>query len=385
MTNVITPNGNAVSIATGTATETAGSDGFTGFGASPRTARVTGTMLAEASAMLNKALKGNRRAVEDVREAFSTSDFTLAAFAVIDKEMLEQYEEKPANWRQWCSTTTVRDFKPKTLLDIARGKVGLDPVPELTEYPAIDRKGHEVGQVQVGKFGNRYAIGFEAWINDEAIDEIGDIPRWFSEAATETEDIIAVSMLVNAAGVNTNFFKAANGNAPTALPLTLENLDTAIQAVRGRKNKNGRPITSPNLRLVIPPVAETQADRILGAHEIRTTDGDTTIVSSNYLSGSVVKVVEPMLEVVNQSAKASSTWFLVPDPASPRKSFSTAFLRGHEAPEIRVKADQGQRVGGGAIGAEEGSFEVDDIQYRVRHITGSGTGDPLPTYASTGA
>jgi hypothetical protein len=62
-----------------------------------------------------------------------------------------------------------------------------------------------------------------------------------------------------------------------------------------------------------------------------------------------------------------------------------AFLNGYETPDIRQKADAGQRVGGGAIGAEEGSFDVDGIYYRVRHVVGAGTVDPLHTYASAGA
>jgi hypothetical protein len=62
-----------------------------------------------------------------------------------------------------------------------------------------------------------------------------------------------------------------------------------------------------------------------------------------------------------------------------------AFLAGHEQPDLRVKADTGFRVGGGAISALEGSFEIDDIQYRGRHIVGNQQADPLFTYCSLGS
>lgn len=383
MSTLTTASGHDVQVSVGDAVESAPADQFNGFGINPRH-RISEAAVMEASSMMGKALKGNRRAALNVQEAFSTSDFTLAAFAAIDQEMVAQYEEKPSQWRQYTAVTTVRDFKPKSLRSVGRVKFGLDRVPELTEYPAVDGRTAEDTPISVGKFGNRYAVSFEAWVNDEAIDEIGDIPNWFSMAAAETEAIVAASNLVSASGVNTDFFKTANGNAPTALPLTLANLDAAIQAVRSRK-VNSRVVSAPQLKLVTGPSLTVTAQRILATKEIRTTVGDATTVMDNYVAGSVTHVEDPALEVVNLGAKASTTWFLLPDPSGPRPAVYGAFLRGHELPEIRVKADTGTRVGGGAISAEEGSFEIDDIQYRVRHIFGGAAVDGQFTYASTGS
>lgn len=384
MTELLTTaSGHQVEVSHGAAVENAAYDGFNAFGANPR-GRVTDTQIMEAAELLNKALKGSRRASLEVQEAFSTSDFTLAAFAAIDQEMVAQYEERTSAWKEYTKTTTVRDFKPKHLRSVGREKFGLDRVPELTEYPAVDGLKADDKTISVSKFGNRYAISWEAWVNDEAIDEIGDIPAWFSQAADETEAITAASNLVSTSGVNTDFFKSGNGNAPTALPLTLENLDAALEAVRSRKDGK-RVIAAPNLKLVVGPSLQTTAERILAVREIRTTVGDTETVSGNYLAGSVSLVVDPALEVVNQGAKAAGTWFLLPDPNGPRPAVYVAHLRGHETPEIRVKADTGTRVGGGAIAAQDGSFDIDDIQYRVRHVVGGAAIDPLHTYASTGS
>ena len=62
-----------------------------------------------------------------------------------------------------------------------------------------------------------------------------------------------------------------------------------------------------------------------------------------------------------------------------------AKLAGHEQPDLRVKADTGRAIGGGEISALEGSFDIDDIQYRGRHIVGNQTADPLFTYVSLGS
>jgi hypothetical protein len=74
-------------------------------------------------------------------EAFSTSDFKLAASAELDKEMLAQYDAFPSVWRQYTDVTTVRDFRPKRLQSRWRNTIGFSRVPELTEYPADDRRG----------------------------------------------------------------------------------------------------------------------------------------------------------------------------------------------------------------------------------------------------
>lgn len=378
-----TASGNEVQVTVGDAVESATADGFAGFGSNPR-GRVTEAQIREASALMGKALKGSRRAALDVQEAFSTSDFTLAAFAAIDQEMLAQYEEKPSQWKAYTAETTVRDFKPKRLRTVGRTTFGLDRVPELSEYPQKEGIKSSDNSIRVAKFGNRYAVSWEAWVNDEAIDEIGDIPAWFSQAAAETEAITAASNLVNAAGVNTDFFKAGNNNAPAAVPLTLANLDAAIQAVQARK-VDGRVVATGKLLLVTGPSLTLTAQRILATKEIRTTVGSTELITDNYVAGNVTHVEDPALEVVNVSAKAGTTWFLLPDPNGPRPAVYVAKLRGHEVPEIRVKADGGSRVGGGAIAPEDGSFEIDDIQYRVRHVVGGAAIDPLRTYASTGS
>lgn len=386
MSTITTASGHEVQIATGDATEAAAHDGFTAFGSRPR--GVTEAQICEASTLLNKALKGSRRASLEVQEAFSTSDFTLAAFAAIDQEMIAQYEEKPSEWQKYTRVTTVRDFKPKHLRQVGRVKFGLASVPEHTEYPAVDGTVSDDKTIRVGKFGNRYAVSWEAWVNDEAIDEIGDIPAWMSQAAAETEAVIAASNLVSASGVNTDFFKAGNGNAPTNLPLTYANLETAIDATRSKKAKvNGKDVVvkAPALRLVVGPSLQSKAEGILAIREIRRTVDGVEQVETNTLSSAVTLVVDPALEVVNTGAKAGTTWFLLPDPNGPRPAVYAAKLRGHETPEIRVKADTGQRVGGGAIPAQDGSFEIDDIQYRVRHVFGGAAIDPTFTYASTGS
>ncbi len=389
MSTITTDNDNEIQFGageSGVATIGRDTEGFNSFGTNPRSALarhvITPELVQEADELYARAKKGNRYAMLQFEEALSTSDFKLALFAALDYEIIARYNELPAAWKQYTDETTVANFKPKTLLDFQQKIIGLDKVPEYGTYPAVDKSAGKGYTIAVGKFGNRYQISFEALQNNDGIDEIGDIPAWFAQAAAETEAVTATSNLVTKAGINTGFFKTANGNAPATVALSYTSLEAAINAVKARK-VNGRPVMSPKLGLIFPPALAGTVDKIMGLTERRITTGNAESILGNYLKGQVVPIEDPYLSVVNQAASADTTWFLVPLQAA-RKALWVARMRGHETPEIRVKADGGLYAGGGAVPAGEGSFDIDDVQYRVRHIFGGATGDPIATYASDG-
>ena len=376
----------SIEVLNGTAAEQAGSESeFKGF-ASPRRYAISEGLIDKASTLMENAIAGKWGADKALAEAFSTSDFKLAAFATIDKEMMAQYAEMPETWRAYTSVTTVNDFRPKRLLDRWRNTVGLELVPELKEYPAEDNRGSADYSIEVRKFGRRFALSWESWINNEAIQELEDLPAVLARQSRETEAINAVTNLIKAdrSGVNTDFFKAGNGNAPTALPLTLDNLDLVLGQMDLRVPQSERAIVAPELIVVVPKSLRRVAERIKATRLIRKIEAGEETEYDNYLS-SVEFVVDPFLDFFNNHAKAATTWFVLPKPNQGRPALWAAFLRGYETPDLRVKADTGTTLSGGNISPLEGSFEVDDIQYRARHIVGRQVGDPLFTYVSLGS
>lgn len=381
-----------IELLSGDAAANAASDSDFSGTINPRALKVGESLTERASTMLGEAFSNKWGADVRLAEAFSTSDFKLAASVELDKEMLAQYDELPSEWDQYSDQTTVRDFRPKRLQSRWRSTIGMSRVPELTEYPADDRRGATEYAIAVAKYGRRFAISWEAWMNNEAIGEIEDLPGELARQARETEMIAAVSNLLlvdpatnTAADVNTAFFKAGNSNAPTALPLNRVNLKAVWDGMATKKDPNSkRVIARPEMTLVIPKSLEATVLSIVRPTVVRTTVGGVEVEETNEFS-SLSYVVEPMLDFVNQNANAATTWFLVPKPRSTRPALWVAKLAGHEQPDLRVRADTGQRVGGGDISALEGSFEIDDIQYRGRHIVGNQQGDPLFTYVSRGA
>ena len=371
--------------------------GESAFGPRPR---ISEAMISEAQTLLGGAFKGNRRALLQLQEALSTSDFQAAVFDVLDRETLARYEDIVPVWRQYVSTTTVRDFRAKRLVDLLGGKAALDPVPELGEYPARSIS-KALYRITVRKYGGRFALSWEAMINDD-IDELRDLPGSLAAAARDTESRAAASLLTDGDGPNTTYFNATawgrtydedddswsggESNLLASNPvLSTDNLEAALNAIQQRKDSEGRPIVVNGYVLVVPPALEFTARRILEAREIRITTGSTEVIYNNYVAGRVRLVVDPWLGVLDTGTNADTSWWILPDPAASRKALFIASLRGHEAPELRVKADTGQRVGGGNIPAEEGSFDIDDIQYRVRHVIGTAGTDMIASAFSNGS
>jgi len=337
----------------------------------------------EAAKLYGRVVKGDRRAAIDMSEALTTSDFPILLGGVFDRELLARYEDIQPVWPQFAKRTVVKDFRAKTFVDFLGGKGALDPVGQGAEYPAASKTEKDY-TITVGKFGRRFAITWDDIVND-MLGGFKDLPGDLAQAASDTEDFLAASAIASKTGPNTDFFKAGNGNAVDTVPLSTDNLSAALTAISSRKDPQGRPILVRGSVLVVPPSLEIKALAILHASEIRQTVGTETVISSNYLAGKVKLVVNPWLDVVDTSGTSKTSWYILPDVTSPRYAASLGFLAGHEVPDLRVSADGGNRVGGGAIAAEEGSFEDDTIQYRVRHVLGSATLEPIATYASKGA
>lgn len=338
---------------------------------------------------LHGSLRESRRASLYIQENITTSDLPYLLGSVIDRELMAKYDEAPKVWDGFATRVTVRDFRPKKLDDLLGGRGVLSVVPQGAPYPQDSVSDNEYS-LSVSKRGKVIPITWEDLVNDN-LDALRTLPAREASAAAWTEDYVATSALVTASGANSSFFTGQN--AATALPLTATNLQTAIQAVRARKDAEGLPVIVPKLVLMVPPALQIQALQILHAVQLDTIEGSTTSTpagnkvarSANYLTDMVTLVVNPWLTVIATDGKASGRWFLLPDPNGPRPAVAQGFLRGHETPDLRVKADTGNAVGGGPVSPEEGSFDDDSIAYRVRHVVGSTTVDPLATYVSDGS
>lgn len=332
----------------------------------------------QAKSLLESAWAGDPVARIRVNEALTTSDlFKSAAGVVLDRILLADYERSAGGtWSKFSARTTVKDFKPKTLMELTSNTGALPAVPEHTNYSKANVTGAE-RQIRVSKFGLQYGHTFEARVNDD-LGELQQVPSGWAYQATATEDQASLAVMVNpqTGAPNTGFFNPGNSNLGTGA-LTAPNLQAAVTAATTKRDKDGNLLTAPTMQLVVGAALQFTAEKIINTSEVRETVGGITTVQSNPFRGKVTLTVLPNLP--------GTAWFLLPVPQVGRKNaFYTAFLTGYETPDLRAKADQGVRIGGGSIPASEGSFDDDTIWFRVRHIVGAAAGDPTFTYASDG-
>ncbi|MGG5257466.1 Mu-like prophage major head subunit gpT family protein [Phycicoccus avicenniae] len=332
----------------------------------------------QAKSLLEAAWHGDPLARLKVNEAITTSDlFKSAAGAVLDRILVADYERRQgATWSTFSAKTSLKDFKPKTLMELTSNTGALPRVPEHANYSKANIDAAE-RTISVGKFGEQYGYTFEARVNDD-IGELEQVPAGWSAQATATENRTSLEQMANplTGAPNTGFFSPANTNIYTGA-LTADNLQAAYTAMTTKRDKDGSLLVAPAMQLIVGPALQFTAERIMNAQTVRLTNGSTQTEEPNPLRGKFQVNVLPNLP--------GTAWFLVPVPQQGRKNaFYTGFLIGYETPDIRVKADAGVRVGGGAIAAQEGSFDDDTVWFRVRHIVGGAQGDPTFTMASDG-
>lgn len=329
--------------------------------------------LVHTAQLLASAWQGNDRVRHAVNEALTTSDlFRSATGDVLDREMLAQYQAMPRQWDKFSTRTTVNDFRPKKLIDLAGARTVLPRVPEHSNYPEAEYSLAE-RDIRVHKTGEQFGYSFEARVNDQ-LNELRAVPDSWAGKAIATEDFASLESLANplTGTPNSAIFNAGNGNLGS-VDLTDTNLQAAIVTVTTKRDPEGNLLYPGPLQLVVGPSQQFTARRILNAQELRTTNGNVTAVEANPYSGITLTVLDNL---------PGNAWFILPMTSAPRPAFYTAFLVGYETPDVRVKNDQGKSTGGGDLGIDSGSFDDDTCYWRVRHIVGSAPGDPKFAYAS---
>jgi len=353
----------------------------------------------EAGKLFGAALQGDRIAQGRVKglvdgssthisESVSTSDLA-AAFAIGTKQTLQaQYAKRPTSWTDFAVRKVFNDFKPQFLRELLLsddtnlasngGKAtmpqSLPRVPENTEYPTFGFTTSANG-VLLAKNGARFGFTWEMVINDEW-DLINSIPGKLIEFAGNTEDTEAFGILASATGPNATTFAAGNGNLNAGslfdkeYALGLDSLALAKRAIRSRK-VNGRRVSVPKFRLLVPIALKDRAQALLATTEIKIRNGANTAEITTATTNSDVELTATdWLEQIDVSGTAATTWYLVPDKGydGTRQSLAVAFLQNQEKPDLRISANGGNYLGGGAVPGLEGSLLNDDIQYRVRHV-----------------
>lgn len=343
-------------------------------------------------------IEGSDRAALAFKEAMSRSDFTVLFGDVIDRQLLASYQTRPVQWPAYAKRGRVRDFRTVKRFTLDGGEATLNKVKELAPYRvrAVTDGSYSYA---VEKYGDQIAVSWETMVNDD-LDALTDLPTRLGNAARRTEERFVAALFSGASGPDGTYFSTTNrniinttviGSTVTANPsLSITALQQAMQVMGQQKDTDGGPIYVEGVTLLVPPALEVAANNIINATEIlaATGGGDGTgndqLRVINWMRNRVQVVVNPWLPIVN-TTNGNTAWYLFANPGVGRPAMEIGFLIGHETPELWVKSPNAMRVGGGMVAPEEGDFEYDAVQYRVRHVMGGTLMDPKSAVASTGA
>jgi hypothetical protein len=245
---------------------------------------------------------------------------------------------------------------------------------------------------KLAKYGRQFDISWESIIND-VLNAFEDIPERYANAVIRTEAFNATSTYAAATGPHTLLFGAPITDAADAglvtnlgvLPLTIANLETTLELMAAQLDVNGEPIAVKGVHLVVPPALEFTARQILTSGLKQWTEGAVGVPvpypTTNVVSQvGMILHVDPYLPIVDVSGNANTTWYVFADPAQ-GAAMEFGYLRGHESPEICMKASDKVTTGGAAISPMEGDFATDNIFYRVRLVKGTCQLDPRFAYS----
>lgn len=353
-----------------------------------------------------------------VREAVTADQVTGWFMQTVKPEFEKQYADIPEAWKEIASEVKFNDFRDKPLYEIdedndvleaANGgtptpRGSLPHIPELTPYPTLGYKASGKFLAAPRKHGARLHLSWEAFLNDQW-DLVAEFPRTAAKMARKTIDAAVFGVLFDAAkgGFRADVISDSNGTVLKARPkdevLILKDVKKnaalsyeALLAAREQVSKtkvNGRFVRVNRFVLLVPPALKPLADAIIGEDRVARIVGDagsqTVMATNNALKG-VVKVVESEMLSLMGGANADTAWVLVPagGRTEARQTIVRTSLTGHETPDLRMASFQGVGIGGSAVSTTSGSFDNDDIQSRVRVITGGDIINYDGIIASTG-
>lgn len=336
-----------------------------------------------------------------IAEGVSTSDFPTLFGSLIDRELMAAYKAYVPNWRPYVKTGTVPDFNTHKLHKVS----GQDSVlPLVAENAPYTEQASVTGSYdrKVNKHGRVFKISFEASVND-FMGAFNDIGQRFLTAVLCTEAQNATKAFVSSSGPSSSLYGApiadVDGQNVTnkgTLALTIANLASTMSLVSSQTDVNGEPISAQVAHLVVPVALEMTARQILTSALVQQVDSagaakntDPVYVplpTQNVLPQMGIQLhVNRELSRIDTTGNKNGTWYVFAD-YNEGVAAQLDFLRGHETPEVCMKAPDKVSIGGaGLIGAGSGDFATDSIAYRVRCINGPCSADPRFTYAQVSA
>ena len=341
----------------------------------------------------NKAGLRPRRHALVMEEAVTTTDFPYLLGTTIERELMAQYGIVAPDYASYTKVGTVPNFLTHTRHRRNGGRGVLRDVSEKGEYLVTPGSATRYTR-SVRKVGEQFDISWEALIND-GMGAFNDIAEDYAKMAVNTDHAEVTGLIADATGPDVLLFGApiadvdgVNVTNLGALPASIANIQTTAGLMAQQTDVNGRPLSIRGLHIVCPPALEWDMRAFMTSALKQWTEvgagGGVPVPTANIIPQMGFQLhVDPWLAQIDVSGNVNTTWYMFADTGFGH-AIGLDHLRGHEGPEICMKASNKVSLSGAPISPFDGDFESDDVMYRVRLCLGGNYIDPRCAYAQTG-
>lgn len=319
-----------------------------------------------------------------LEEADSKADFPSWLWGPVRRSVWQGYSRIEPQYRQYARIENMPDFRPR-LIHGLNALRGFGWVGDHGEYPGM-RRGERGGpSLVIDTYGGVYAITRQAIINDDTGELLNRNPADMGYAAGifVAEALVALIESNPTAYDGDPFFSTGRGNQVTTA-LSEDALADAITRMETLLDDSGYRIQIKVAKLVVKSARlEMIARRIINSTITGTTVNWTGApgVGSAVMDKGLLNPLQGILpgnSIVREAFFSDANdWYLFADP-NDVPAFSLGFLNGQEQPFVGLK-DPAVRNALGP-GMDPYSFELDSVDFKVRHDFGVAAVDPRGAY-----
>ena len=316
----------------------------------------------------------------ELSEADSKADFPEYLYGPISRSLWSGYTTRAIQWERYVGVMSVSDFR-ETRLRGLNSLRGIGYVGDHGEYPAMRRTERPPAGIAVDTYGGVYSLTRQLIINDDSGELLNRNPRDMGNAAARFvgEAVIALIVSNPNAPDGQPMYSGARGNEVTTA-LSEQALVTAVTFLEGQVDDDGNKIVVTADRLVVKTATmELIARRILQSQTTGITTGTAT--ATDVFDKGTLNAVQGLLPadgVIREPwMPDANDWYLFANP-NENPAFAIAFLNGRREPFIGLKNPEVRNALG--PGVDPYTYELDSVDFKVRHDYGVAPFDPKTTY-----
>lgn len=285
------------------------------------------------------------------RALSSTSDFPVLLENVMHKVLLTAYQTVPDEWRGFCATGSVSDFRPHHRY--RTGALGnLSVINENGEYTHLALVDGEKESIAARTYGKIITISREMIVNDD-LNAFNRLAADLGRSAARTINAAVFAALGENAGLGPvmndglTLFHADHGNIGTGAAISVDSLDADRTLMRLQKEPGGQDYIEVRPAVLLVPVGLESKANVYNQAQF-----DVDVTSKFQVPN---KVLGMFRNVIGTPRLSGTRRYMFADP-NVEPVLEVAFLDGQQSPYMEM----------------EESFKTDGVSWKVRHDFGVG-------------